>query len=160
MTILHHKLLKRWGEVFGQWMNSFLIHGNICALIHKNYHPKSYHNDMKYHFSVVHILIYHNMLIYYKVALNMLTHNSDFARASNKKTSDQGVESIFDTEKSQRTQGVHLSLKPRITCVCNTFQKSLTYKYIFGWNQATHVTTLLMVKMQVPILYSNIDIRI
>ena len=38
---------RRYG--FGQWMNSSIIHENICSLIHKMCHPKSYHSDIKYH---------------------------------------------------------------------------------------------------------------
>jgi hypothetical protein len=30
--------MRRWG--FGQWMNSSIIHDNICKLIHKKFHPK------------------------------------------------------------------------------------------------------------------------
>ena len=45
---------------FGQWMNSSIIHDDICSLIHIKCHPRSYYSDIKYHmtlniiFSVVH----------------------------------------------------------------------------------------------------------
>ena len=32
-----------------QWMTSSIIYDNICSLIHKKCHPKSYHSDTKYH---------------------------------------------------------------------------------------------------------------
>ena len=53
ISILHDNISsqvgdeRRWG--FGQWMSSSIIHDNICSLIHKNCHPKSYHIDIKYH---------------------------------------------------------------------------------------------------------------
>ena len=36
---------KRW-QGFGQWMNSSIIHDNICSLMHKKCHPES---DIKHH---------------------------------------------------------------------------------------------------------------
>ena len=41
---------RRWG--FGQWMNSSITHDNLCQLIHKKCHPKSYHSDMKCHMTL------------------------------------------------------------------------------------------------------------
>ena len=50
MTIFHHKnYWQREGRVFGQLMNSSIIHDNICSLIHKMCHLKSCHSDIKYH---------------------------------------------------------------------------------------------------------------
>ena len=37
---------------FGQRMNSSIIHANICSLIHRKRHPKSYHSDIYTIFSV------------------------------------------------------------------------------------------------------------
>ena len=37
---------------FGQWMNPSIIHDNICKLIHKKCHLKSYHSDIKYHMTL------------------------------------------------------------------------------------------------------------
>ena len=48
MTIFYHKLLTREGEVFGQWMNSSIIHDNSSSLTHKKCHAKYSHNDIKY----------------------------------------------------------------------------------------------------------------
>ena len=48
MTIFHHKLLMR-RQGYGQWMNLFITHDNICSLIHKKYHLISYHSDNRYH---------------------------------------------------------------------------------------------------------------
>ena len=31
--------------IFGQWMNSSIIHDTICSLIYEKCHPKSYHSD-------------------------------------------------------------------------------------------------------------------
>ena len=36
----------------GQWMNSSIMHDNICSLIHKKCHPKSCHSDIKYHMTL------------------------------------------------------------------------------------------------------------
>ena len=36
-------------QSFGRWMNSSIIHDNICSLVHMQFHPKSYHSDTKYH---------------------------------------------------------------------------------------------------------------
>jgi len=44
--------LTREGRVFGQWMNSSIIHDNICSLIHKMRCPKIYNTDIMI-FSVV-----------------------------------------------------------------------------------------------------------
>jgi hypothetical protein len=33
-------------------MNSPIIHDEICSLIHKKCHPKSYHSDIKYHMTL------------------------------------------------------------------------------------------------------------
>jgi hypothetical protein len=49
-TSIHCIDRERYG--FGQWMNTFIIHDNICSLIHKKRHPKSYHNDIKYHMTL------------------------------------------------------------------------------------------------------------
>ena len=55
MTIFLHNVADKKGRVLANGMNSSIIHDNICNLIHKKYHPKSYHSDIKYHmtFSVV-----------------------------------------------------------------------------------------------------------
>jgi hypothetical protein len=55
MTTFHHQLLTKEGRVFGQWINSSIIHDSICSLIHKMRCPKIYNSDIKYHmiFSVV-----------------------------------------------------------------------------------------------------------
>ena len=37
---------------FGQWMNSSIIHDNICSLICERFHPKSYQSDIKYHMTL------------------------------------------------------------------------------------------------------------
>jgi hypothetical protein len=37
---------------FEQWMNSSITNDNICWLIHKKCHPKSYHSDIKYHMTL------------------------------------------------------------------------------------------------------------
>ena len=47
--MFHHKLLTREGRVFGQWMNSSIIHDSMCSLMHKRCHPKGYHRDIRYH---------------------------------------------------------------------------------------------------------------
>ena len=52
MTIFLHKLMTIEGRVFGQHMNSSIIHDNIRSLIRKKYHPKSYHRDIKYHMTL------------------------------------------------------------------------------------------------------------
>ena len=52
MTIFHHKLLTSEGKDFGQWMNSSIIPDDICELIHKKCHPKSYHIDIKCHMTL------------------------------------------------------------------------------------------------------------
>jgi hypothetical protein len=36
----------------GQWMNSSIIHDNICSLIHRNCHPYCFHIDIKYHMAL------------------------------------------------------------------------------------------------------------
>ena len=46
------KLLARESWVLAKWMNSSIIHHNICSLIHEKCHPKSCHSDMKYHMTV------------------------------------------------------------------------------------------------------------
>ena len=52
ISIIHDNILtqvadkRRYG--FGHWMNSSIIHDNICKLIHKKCHLKSYHSDIKY----------------------------------------------------------------------------------------------------------------
>jgi hypothetical protein len=38
---------RRYG--FGKWMNSSVIHNNICSLSHKKCHPKNYSSGIKYH---------------------------------------------------------------------------------------------------------------
>ena len=40
------------GIGFGQWMNSSIIHDNICSVIHKKCHPKSCHSDIKHHMTL------------------------------------------------------------------------------------------------------------
>ena len=47
MTILS-QIADKKSQGFGQWMNSSIIHANICKLIQKKRHPKSYHSDIKY----------------------------------------------------------------------------------------------------------------
>jgi hypothetical protein len=37
---------------FAQWMNTSIIHDNICPLNHKKRHPKTYHSDIKYHMTL------------------------------------------------------------------------------------------------------------
>ena len=37
---------------FGQWMNSSIIHDNICPPIHRKCHPKGYHSDMIYNIAL------------------------------------------------------------------------------------------------------------
>ena len=49
--MFHHKLLTREGRVFGQRMNSSIIHDNICSLVHKC-NLESYHSDIKYHMTL------------------------------------------------------------------------------------------------------------
>ena len=52
MTTFHHKLLTREGRVLAnEWISS-IIQDNICSLIHKCCHPKSYHSDIKYHMTL------------------------------------------------------------------------------------------------------------
>ena len=34
MTIFHYNLLTKEGKGFGQWINSSIVHENICSLIH------------------------------------------------------------------------------------------------------------------------------
>ena len=50
--VFHHKLVTRERQGIGQWMNSSIIHDNICSLIHKLCHPKSYHGDTKCHMTL------------------------------------------------------------------------------------------------------------
>ena len=38
--------------IFDQWMNSSIIYDNICSLIHRKCHPKSYHSDIKFHMTL------------------------------------------------------------------------------------------------------------
>ena len=38
--------------VFGQWMNSSIIHDSICSLIHTQCHLNSYLSDLKYHMTL------------------------------------------------------------------------------------------------------------
>ena len=54
MTIFHHKLLAREGRVLANgWAHpSSIIHDNICSVIHKKCHPKSYHSDIKCHMTL------------------------------------------------------------------------------------------------------------
>ena len=37
---------------FGQHMNTSITHDNICEVIHKKCHPKSYHSNIKYHMTL------------------------------------------------------------------------------------------------------------
>ena len=48
MIMFHHKLLTRGSRVSGQWVHSSISHDNICSLIHKKCHPKSYYSDRIY----------------------------------------------------------------------------------------------------------------
>ena len=50
MTIFHHELLTKRG--LAKWMNASIIHANICSLIQKKCHMKSYYNDIKYHMTL------------------------------------------------------------------------------------------------------------
>jgi len=43
------QVLDKRRQGFGQWMNSSIIHANICSLILMKCYPKSYHSDIKYH---------------------------------------------------------------------------------------------------------------
>ena len=52
MTIYQHKLLRRQSRVVGQWMNSFIIHDNICSLIHKKCHVRNYLHEINYHMTL------------------------------------------------------------------------------------------------------------
>ena len=47
---------QRGGRGFDEWMNLSIIRDDICALIHKRFHLKSYHNDIKYHMTQITIL--------------------------------------------------------------------------------------------------------
>ena len=54
-------------------MKLSIIQNNICSLIHKQCHPKSYHSHIKYHMTLIiicnvatvhfvtHVVIYHNL---------------------------------------------------------------------------------------------------
>ena len=62
MTTIYHKLLRREGRVLTNgWLP--IIHDNICSLIYKKCHLKSYHSDIKYlrtlkiTFSVLHAML-------------------------------------------------------------------------------------------------------
>ena len=61
-----------------QWMNSSIIHDNVCKLIHKKCHPKSYHSDIIYHM-ILNIIfgVLHMQIPLAKVAknINKLTFN-------------------------------------------------------------------------------------
>ena len=37
---------------FGQWINSSIIHDNICKLVHEKCHLRSCHGDIKYHMTL------------------------------------------------------------------------------------------------------------
>ena len=51
--MFHHKLLTREGRVLAyQWMNSSIIHDNVCICVHKKCHPERYHSDIKYHMTL------------------------------------------------------------------------------------------------------------
>ena len=67
MTIFHHKLLTREGRVFVQWMNSSIIHDNICSLIHKKCHSKKYNSDIKYHMTLNNIVCVTDEVVRYRV---------------------------------------------------------------------------------------------
>ena len=41
---------------------SSIIHDNICSLIHKQCHPKSYHSDIKYHMSLASYWVYRELV--------------------------------------------------------------------------------------------------
>ena len=54
MTIFHHKLLTREGRGIGHWMNSSILHDNICSFIQK----KSCHSNIIYHMTLHLYLVY------------------------------------------------------------------------------------------------------
>ena len=47
---LHVDYKRRQG--FGQWIDSSIIQDNICSLVNKKCHPKSYCNDTKYYMAL------------------------------------------------------------------------------------------------------------
>ena len=49
MTILHYKSMTREGRILALEWNPSIIHDNMCSLIHKKFHPQSYHSDIKFH---------------------------------------------------------------------------------------------------------------
>ena len=46
---------------YGQWMNSSIIHDNICSLIHKKCHLKSHDSDIKNHMALISYLVWFPM---------------------------------------------------------------------------------------------------
>ena len=55
-SIIHDNLSSQVGDKrrygFGQWMNLSNVHDNICSLIHKQCHPKSYQSNINYHMTL------------------------------------------------------------------------------------------------------------
>ena len=54
MTIFHHKLLTRENKIVANGLThpSSIIHDNICSLLHKEFHTKTYHTDTNYHMTL------------------------------------------------------------------------------------------------------------
>jgi len=50
VTTFHPQVVDKKKHGFDQRTSSSIIHDNICALIHKEYHPKRHHtSDIKHH---------------------------------------------------------------------------------------------------------------
>ena len=70
-----------WQEKIGFFgpMDDELIHhpSNICSLIHKKCHPKSYHSDIKYHMTLNNIFSVVDMQHSFKCLLTTMIHSID-----------------------------------------------------------------------------------
>ena len=59
--------IRSWSQEkigFGQWMNSSIIHDNICSLSQKKYHPKNNHTEIQYHITlniIFSVLLIHSL---------------------------------------------------------------------------------------------------
>ena len=127
MTILHHKLLTK---KVGFWPINELIHhhDNICSLIHKKCHPKSYHNDIKWHMTlnIIFSVAWRNHSIR---AVPIMWFNST---CKNKSTYLKSLDSIkpcymFLSMQVKNTSNQHPNIKgPQYSPIWKYWQKLIT----------------------------------
>ena len=64
-------------------MDSSTIHDNICSLVHKKCHPKSYHSNIKYHITLN--IIFSVVIIFVTIVCGEVSSSQTWSRAIREK---------------------------------------------------------------------------